>query len=157
MENNKVVVVSTVDGIVSIHSPEYRVSRTWSKKGAKVTFDKEVLAEVMYAPGVSSMFNKGILYIEDMDTKKELGLEPEEATEPENIIVLNENQMKRYLTVAPIFELEAILNKLSGPQKKNLVDYAVKNEIVDMDKADIIKKHTGMDIINLIRIHRDVQ
>ena len=69
--------------------------------------DKDALSEAMYEPGVASMFRKGILYIEDMDTKKELGLEPDGATEPENIIVLTGAQMTRYLKVAPARDLDA--------------------------------------------------
>ena len=157
MENNKVTVISTVNAQVGLHLPEFKINRVWPKKGAKVLIDKDALSEAMYEPGVASMFRKGILYIEDMDTKKELGLEPDGATEPENIIVLTDAQMTRYLKVAPAKELDEIMQKLSGQQRKNVADFAVQCQIADMDKADIIKKYTGIDVINFIRMNRDVQ
>lgn len=157
MENNKVTVISTVNAQVGLHLPEFKINRVWPKKGAKVLIDKDALSEAMYEPGVASMFRKGILYIEDMDTKKELGLEPDSATEPENIIVLTDAQMTRYLKVAPARELDEIMQKLSGQQRKNVADFAVECQIADMDKADIIKKYTGIDVINFIRMNRDVQ
>ena len=157
MENNKVTVISTVNAQVGLHLPEFKINRVWPKKGAKVLIDKDALSEAMYEPGVASMFRKGILYIEDMDTKKELGLEPDGAIEPENIIVLTDAQMTRYLKVAPAKELDEIMQKLSGQQRKNVADFAVQCQIADMDKADIIKKYTGIDVINFIRMNRDVQ
>jgi hypothetical protein len=36
------------------------------------------------------MLTKGILYIDDMEAKIELGLESPDAKQPENIIVLND-------------------------------------------------------------------
>ena len=157
MENNKVTVVSTVNAQVGLHLPEFKINRVWPKKGSKVLIDKDALSEAMYEPGVASMFRKGILYIEDMETKKELGLEPDTATEPENIIVLTDAQMTRYLKVAPAKELDEIMQKLSGQQRKNVADFAVQCQIADMDKADIIKKYTGIDVINFIRMNREVQ
>lgn len=157
MENNKVTVISTVNAQVGLHLPEFKINRVWPKKGTKVLIDKDALSEAMYEPGVASMFRKGILYIEDMDTKKELGLEPDGATEPENIIVLTDAQMTRYLKVAPARDLDEIMQKLSSQQRKNVADFAVECQIADMDKADIIKKYTGIDVINFIRMNRDVQ
>ena len=155
--NNKVTVVSTVNAQVGLHLPEYKINRVWPKKGSKVQIDKDVLAEAMYEPGVASMFRKGILYIEDMETKKELGLEPDDATEPENIIVLTDAQMIRLLKVAPIKDMKEMMNKLSKQQKENLAYFAVENEIADMDKADILKEATGIDVINFIRMNRDAK
>ena len=45
------------------------------------------------------MIDSGMLYIEDMAVKKELGLEPEDAKEPVNIIVLSDKEMRHYITM----------------------------------------------------------
>lgn len=154
MENNKVMVVSTVNAQVGIHSKELRINRVWPKKGTKIQIEKDLLTEAMFEPGVAALFESGILYIEDMEVKKELGLEPETATEPENIIVLTENQMIRLMKVAPMDEFEETVKKLVPEQRKNLVDFAVEKEIADINKADVLKKYTGLDVINFIRLNR---
>ena len=109
----------------------------------------------MYEPGVDYMFKTGILYIDDMEVKKELGLEPETATEPQNIIVLDEKQIKRYLTVAPFHEFKAIMDKLSKEQRTEMANYAVDNEILpSLDKSDYIKKAIGIDVMQAINLNR---
>ena len=101
MEKEMVTVISTVNGVVGIYLPDLRFKKEWTRKGQKQKIDKELLQDIMYDPGSEYMFRTGMLYIEDMDIKKEIGLEPEEATEPVNIIVLDEKQLNRYLTVMP--------------------------------------------------------
>lgn len=147
---NKICVVSTVNGNIGITVPQLNFRKDWARKGAKVLIPKEILEEALYDPGVEYMFNNGMLYIEDLEVKKSLGLEPEDAKEPENIIVLNDKQMKRYLTVAPKRELRAVLEKLSHEQRKNLVDFAIENNITDMEVSEILEKATGINILSAI-------
>jgi hypothetical protein len=53
---------------------------------------------MLWDNGVRVMIDRGILYIPDMKDKIDLGLEPEDATEPENIIVLSDLQINNLLT-----------------------------------------------------------
>lgn len=154
MDNKKVYVVSTVNGTVGISLPEYGFRKDWTKKGQKVAIDKELLENIMFDPGTEYMFRTGMLYIEDMEVKKELGLEPEDATEPENIIVLSDAEMKRYLTVLPLHEFKEKLTNLSIEQKKNMVDYAVENEIINLEKCELLKEATGLNIVRMIELNR---
>lgn len=154
MDNKKVYVVSTVNGTVGISLPEYGFRKDWTKKGQKVAIDKELLENIMFDPGTEYMFRTGMLYIEDMEVKKELGLEPEDATEPENIIVLSDTEMKRYLTVLPLHEFKEKLANLSIEQKKNMVDYAVENEIINLEKCELLKEATGLNIVRMIELNR---
>ena len=108
----------------------------------------------MYDPCSEYMFRSGMLYIEDMDIKKEIGLEPEEATEPVNIIVLDEKQLNRYLTVMPLHEFKENVKKLSIEQAKNLVDYAVQKESITFDKAEFLEKITGLNAMSMIQLNR---
>ena len=114
--NDKVKVISTANAIVGMTIPEYHFSRTWAKKGAQVLIDKEMLEEALARPGVQYLFEQGLLYIEDMETKRELGLEPLDAEEPTNIIIPDDQMVKRLLTVAPVSELKATLKKLPTEQ-----------------------------------------
>lgn len=154
-DNEKVCVVSTINAQVGINLPDLRVRHEWGRKGSRQYIEKKALEDIMYEPGVDYMFKTGILYIDDMEVKKELGLEPETATEPQNIIVLDEKQIKRYLTVAPFHEFKAIMDKLSKEQRIEMANYAVDNEILpSLDKSDYIKKAIGIDVMQAINLNR---
>jgi len=154
MENRKINVISTVDAMVAIDDPQVRFSRTWERKGTIRQIEFDTLRELSYNPGVWNMLIKGILYIDDMEAKIELGLENPDAKQPENIIVLNDAQKKRYLTVMPVAEFRASCAKLGSNELNNLVDYAIDNELINYDKATILKQLTGRDIIKTIELNR---
>lgn len=154
MEKEYVNVVSTVNGVVGIHLPDLRFRKEWTRKGQRQKIEKDLLQDIMYDAGSEYMFKTGMLYIEDMETKKELGLEPEDATAPVNIIVLDEKQMKRYLTVMPTHEFREAIKELPLEQAKNLVDYAVETENISFDKAEILEKATGLNAMKMIQLSR---
>ena len=151
--NNKVTVISNSKSIVSIFVPELKLKRTWNKKGAKVTIDKDVLEEAMYDPGVEYMFKTCILYINEMEDKIALGLEPEGATKPENIIILTDDEKKEWMSSKKqAWELKAMLEKLSYEGKKDFCDFVIENELIDGKKATAIKEVCGVDIIRSIQM-----
>lgn len=154
MEKEMVTVISTVNGVIGIYLPDLRFKKEWTRKGQRQKIDKDLLQDIMYDPGSEYMFRTGMLYIEDMDIKKEIGLEPEEATEPVNIIVLDEKQLNRYLTVMPLHEFKENVKKLSIEQAKNLVDYAVQKETITFDKAEFLEKVTGLNAMSMIQLNR---
>ena len=154
MEKEMVTVISTVNGVVGIYLPDLRFKKEWTRKGQRQKIDKDLLQDIMYDPGSEYMFRTGMLYIEDMNIKKEIGLEPEEATEPVNIIVLDEKQLNRYLTVMPLHEFKENVKKLSIEQAKNLVDYAVQKETITFDKAEFLEKVTGLNAMSMIQLNR---
>ena len=151
---NKVKVVNLISSRVNINIPDIRLSRVWERKGAVKVIPFDQLEEAMYNPGVEALFREGILGIEDLEIKKALGLEPEDVTEPVNIIVLNDNQRKRYLTVMPTSEFKAKVKELPIEQVRELAKYAIDNEIAAFDKAEIIKKMIGTDIIGTIQLNK---
>ena len=130
----RVKVVNLVSSRVNIDLPEVRLKRIWEKKGAVKTIPFEQLEEAMYNPGVEALFREGMLGIEDLEIKKKLGLEPEDATEPVNIITLDDTQRKRYLTVMPLHEFKEEIKKLPIEQINELAAYAIEHEILDYDK-----------------------
>jgi len=151
---NKVKVVNLISSRVNINIPDIRLNRIWERKGAVKVIPFDQLEEAMYNPGVEALFREGILGIEDLEIKKALGLEPDDATEPVNIIVLNDNQRKRYLTVMPTSEFKAKVKELPIEQVRELAKYAIDNEIAAFDKAEIIKKMIGTDIIGTIQLNK---
>ena len=89
-----------------------------------------------------------------MAVKRELGLEPDEAKEPENIIILTDNKMLYLMKTASLEDLRSTLSKVSIEQANNLAQYAIENEYNNLDKAEIIKERTGIDIIKSILLER---
>lgn len=151
---NKVKVVNLISSRVNINIPDIRLNRIWERKGAVKVIPFDQLEEAMYNPGVEALFREGILGIDDLEIKKALGLEPDDATEPVNIIVLNDTQRKRYLTVMPTSEFKAKVKELPIEQVRELAKYAIDNEIAAFDKAEIIKKMIGTDIIGTIQLNK---
>ena len=135
--NKKVKVVSLVSQRVVLTVPDIRLRRVWERKGATMVIPFEQLEEAMYSPGVENMFRNGILGIDDMEVKIALGLEPEDAKEPVNII-----QKVKELPIEQINELAA---------------YAIANEIMDYDKSEIIQQYVDVDIMKAIKLNRDDQ
>lgn len=153
-KNEKITLTSMANGEVRVDLPEYRLSRVWPQKGAKVKIDKEVLLEAFYHPGLQYMLKHGILYIEDMPTKIELGLEPEDATEPQNIVILTDEQRRDILTNLPLADFKKKLESLIEEEQKNLAYYAIDNEIVDFARNRIMKNITGLDVIESIKLQK---
>ena len=154
--DEKVLVTSMVKHSVGITLPQngYMVEKRWPQKGAKVLIDKESLREGIYLPGVEYMFKTGILYIEDMDFKIELGLEAEDTKTPTNIIALDDKYMNRIMKLMPMQEMRAAVGKLSENQKRELVDYASSQNDVSMDRLGVLKELTGIDVLKVIELKR---
>ena len=152
---DKVKITNLVSSRVIISIPSMRLKRVWEKKGAVKTIPFDQLEEAMYEPGIETLFTEGYLGIEDMDVKKKLGLEPEDAVEPVNIIVLTDEQRKRYLTVLPISEFRAKVKELPHEQVVELANFAIENELVDFEKDAILQQMTGKDIVNTIKLNKD--
>lgn len=147
----KVVITNMINAQVGITLPDIHFKHTWERRGDKFTVSHDIFEAMMYNNGARNMFRKGILYTEDMGVKKEFGLEPEDAEEPVNIIILNEAQMKRYLTVLPIYDFKESLAKVSKEQLLLLTQYAIDNKIMaDVEKATYLREKTGISIYKAI-------
>lgn len=152
MENKKVTVISTVNNLVSVKYPGLNFAREWPAQGSAVKIEYDVLEQLMYQAGFKYMIDQGILYIEDMDTKKELSIEPEDAEEPENIIVLNDADRHKYLGVYDFKTFKEKVAKLSREQILQLADYAIAHKMTDYDKCKFMKEICGKDIIRAIEL-----
>ena len=153
MENEKVKVISMVEGRIGVNSAELRFAHQWLQKGSTVSIDRQTLEELMYDNGFRYMIESGMLYIEDMEVKKDLGLEPEDAEKPQNIIVLNDKQMRHYMVTMPLAEFKEKVAELKYEQILILADYAIKNRLGDFDKTNHIKKICGKDILRAIQLN----
>lgn len=149
---SKVNIVNTIRGDILVEVREIPFRHEWIAQGASYAVDRDVLEQLMYDRGFKYMIDTGMLYIEDMKEKQDLGLEPEDATEPVNIIVLNDKERRRYMVNLSLKEFKEKVKKLSYEQIVQLADYAVANRLADFDKAEFLKELCGRDIIQAIRL-----
>ena len=149
--DEKVMVTSMVGGTISASALNHRV---WNKKGQKLPVSKDVLREAIYEPGVEYMFKNGILFIEDMDFKIELGLEAEGTKAPTQILALDDKYLNRVLRLMPIVDMKKAIDIMSLTQKQELVDYAVKQNDVQLDRLEVISKKCNVDILRAIELNR---
>lgn len=149
--NEKVMVTSMVGGTISASSLEHRV---WNKKGQKLPVSKDVLREAIYEPGVEYMFKNGILYIDDMDFKIELGLESEGTKDPTQILPMDDKYLNRVLRLMPVVEMKAAIDRMSIVQKQELVDYASKQNDIQLDRLAVISEKCNVDILKTIELNR---
>lgn len=160
MENKQVTLVSTVDAYVGIDVPDLHLKRLWERKGAKKTIPLDVLREAFYDPSVEYLLRQGILYIDDLDVKIDLGLEDESAREPGaklNVIVLKDDEINRLLTVVPIYEFKNKIKELPKEQVQNIVDYAVMHEITNFEKCEFLKELTGFDVLRTVQLNHEAK
>ena len=150
----KVKVTSTTVGEVSVFDPSIPFRASWPAKGSTRPIEEETLEQLIYFPGFKRMIDSGVLYIEDMDVKKRLGIEPEDATEPVNVIVLSDQEKNKYLKMYSVDKFKEEIKKLSHEQLIDLADYAIDNKIADFDKSEVLEKACGKNIVKGIQLAR---
>lgn len=155
MEDEKIKITNTADHRVGVNVPELRFNRKWASKGSSVKISRSIVEELLYDPGFRYMIDNGILYIEDLATKKELELEPEDVKAPKNIIVLTDGQKKNYLTTMSLKAFKEKVETLSDEQVNALADFAIEHNYLDVDKNKILKQRTGKDILQAVRLKEE--
>lgn len=151
----KVKVKSLISSRVLLSVPDLRLRREWERKGSVKTIPFDQLSEAIYNPGVEALFRDGALGIDDMEVKIALGLEAEGTKVPTEIIALDDSQRERYLKNMPIADFRKEVNKLPKEQLVELANYAIEKEIVNFDKAEILLKLTGIDIMSAIKLNKE--
>lgn len=152
MKENTVLLTSKSDSTLVVNIPELRISRTWTQRGMKLPMEKEILEQAIYDAGFAYLINNGLLFIDEMEIKKDLGIEPPDATEPVNVLDLTEALMNRMIKAMPAEELKKTLAKLSEAQRDDVAQYAIEhNSELNMSKVEILSNFTGKDILTAIR------
>lgn len=150
----KVKITSTTIGEVSVFQPSIPFRMSWPAKGSTRAVEEEIFEQLLYTPGFKRMIDSGALYIDDMEIKKKYGIEPEDATEPVNVIILSDMDKNKYMKLYALDKFKEEVKKLSHEQLVDLVDYAIENKIADFDKSEVLKKLCNKDIIKGIQLAR---
>ena len=141
MDNKIVYVTNMANHKVGIKMPDLNLKVVWEKRGARKPILEEKLQMAMYDTGVEYMFNQGILVIEDKEVEKELNIEE---------VALTDKQMENLWKNATSVDFRIRVKELPYEQIKLLANWAIENNIMDLDKAKIIKELIGTDIITKV-------
>ena len=135
MTERMVKVQNMVNKTIVIRKPEYNLNRRWTQKNQIIPIPFDTLEQALWNEGIRTLFDRGMLYIPDMQDKIDLDLEPADATEPQNIIVLTDKQIENLLdnyhekkNVTEIASLIGTKYKRIDFINKSLID-AFENEI----------------------------
>ena len=151
---DKVKVVSAAKGRCVINNRDLGIRRIWQSRGDTVVFTKEQLEGLMYDPAFRNMIEEGYLYIEDMEVKKEIGIEPEEATAP-TIVFLDDKTLDRYWRLMPLSQFKIEVKNLTKTQLSMLATYAIEHgEVGSIDKATYLSEISGYQILKGIELER---
>ena len=154
--SDKVKVIIQYNGRCGIDNGDLHISRRWPARGSYVMFDKDVLEELMYDQCFKNMVEEGYLYIEDMDAKKELGIEKEDATTPA-IINLNDKELERYWKIMPLTQFKIEVKKLTKVQLDSLANYAIQHgDEGSIQKANYLTEISGRNILKGIEFQKQI-
>lgn len=142
-----VKITNMVNAQVSVNDPFNGINRIWKKKGQSTAIPFEAVEQMLYDDGFRNMIDCGILYIDSMKDKQDLGLEPLEAEVPTNIIALSDADMEKLWKATPLVVFKREVMNLPSVQVDSLIEYAVQNKIVVADKCAFIKELTKKDIL----------
>lgn len=151
-----VILKNMVNSRVGVSNPNLGYNRRWERKDHTQGIPFEIVEQLLWDEGFRHMIDSGILYIENLQDKIDLGLEPAGATEPVNIIVLNSNEIKKLLTETPFEDFKRKIAILSKVQVDNIVDYAIENRLIDSAKCSFLKEVTKKDILLAISRREDL-
>lgn len=149
-DGRKVTVKSMVNYSVGLNIPDLRFKRDFTKEGETKTIDFDTLFEGVTSLGVRTLFDEGILYIDNKQDRIDLGLEEEEG-QPERFRILNRGQILKLLKVDPISKLQETLETLPREQINRIAEVAIEEKFTDFEKCNVIKKFCGIDVISSVQ------
>ena len=155
--SDKIKVISAARGRCIINNRDLGIRRIWQARGDVVLFTKEQIESLMYDPAFSNMVQEGYLYIEDMEVKKDIGIEPEDAQTP-TIILMNDKELNRFWKIMPVSQFKIEVKKLTKQQITSLAEYAIRHgEDGSIDKANYLSSISGYNILKGIELEKQSQ
>lgn len=148
-DGRKVTVKSMVNYSVGLNIPDLRFKRDFTKEGETKAIDFDTLFEGVTSLGVRTLFDEGILYIDNKQDRIDLGLEEE--GQPERFKILNRGQILKLLKVDPVSKLQETLETLPREQINRIAEVAIEEKFTDFEKCNVIKKFCGIDVISSVQ------
>ena len=155
--SDKIKVICAVGHRCGIDNADLHISRRWAGRGAVVTFTKEQIEELMFDPAFRNMVEDGMLYIDDMEVKKEIGVEPEDAKTP-TIILMDEKALERFWKNMPIAQFKLEVKALTKSQLTSLARYAMSHgDYGTIEKANYLSEISGFQILKGIENNKSTK
>lgn len=148
-DGRKVTVKSMVNYSVGLNIPDLRFKRDFTKEGETKAIDFDTLFEGVTSLGVRTLFDEGILYIDNKQDRIDLGLEEE--GQPERFRILNRGQILKLLKVDSVSKLQETLETLPREQINRIAEVAIEEKFTDFEKCNVIKKFCGIDVISSVQ------
>lgn len=153
--DRQVKIRNMVNAQVGVNDSSLGVKRVWGKKGQLLALPYEIVEQLLWSDGFKRMIDSGMLYIEDMQDKKDLGIEPIDAETPVNIIVLSDKRIEELMTSTPIDVFKKEILNVPRVQVDALIEYSIDHQLVDSAKCTFLKKLTGKDIFKAISVREE--
>jgi hypothetical protein len=142
-DNMMVEVINNSTGSVSYYSELTRMHRKWDKPDSKKKVSLEELRELVSASGGYELL-ENFLLIKDMDVREELGLPVNKE------YMLDEKEIKALLKKS-VDTIETTLENTSESIKEKIAQAAIDTKLSDLDKLEVIKEHSGVDVLFAIQ------
>lgn len=142
-DDMKVEVTNNSTGSVSYYSEFSRMVRKWDKPNTTKKISLEELRELVSASGGFELL-ENFLLIKDMDVREELGLPVNKE------YMLDDKEIKAVLKKS-VDVIENTLENTSDSIKEKIAQTAIDTKLGDLDKLEVIKEHSGVDVLTAIQ------
>ena len=147
---NKVQIQNITNHVVGLIVPDLRLNRD-IQPGKTIQVKADVLEDAMSYPGVEKLFRNKYLKFVNAEEAVDYGVIDEEDVEQtsEGAVQKNAQDAAEILDIidnGTAFQLKKLLESESESRKREIADIAATSEKIGMDKIDIIKKMTGIDL-----------
>lgn len=146
MSDKLVKVTNRDNGVVGYQIPDMNINRNFAPKETKqVSLDE--LKALQFVPG-GEFTLRNLLIVNDMDALSALNM-----TDVEPEYHYTEDDVRTLLHQGSLDQLEDALNFAPEGVVNLIKDIAVKEEIADIRKRDLIYKKTGFNVNNAINVN----
>jgi hypothetical protein len=142
-DTTMVEVTNNSTGSVSYYSEFSRTLRKWDKPNTTKKISLEELRELVGSSGGYELL-ENFLLIKNMDVREDLGLPVNKE------YLLDEKEIKALLKKS-VDVLESTLENTSDSIKEKIAQSSIDTKLSDLDKLEIIKDHTGVDVLTAIQ------
>ena len=152
---DKVKVTNMSRGSLSYYSESFHKKRRWEGpvkgRNSYHLIPIEEIDDIMQTRGGASLFHDG-LQIDNPDVREYLGLNNR------TLVELSMGKIKTMLgNQTKIDVFDNFVKSLPTALRDRVVQEAIESEILDFDKADVLKYYSGVDIIQAIALKRELK
>jgi hypothetical protein len=142
-DNLMVEVTNNSTGSVSYYSEFSRTLRKWDKPNSTKKISLEELRELVGSSGGYELL-ENFLLIKNMEVREDLGLPVNKE------YMLDEKEIKAVLKKS-VDVLETTLENTSDSIKEKIAQSAIDTKLSDLDRLEIIKEYSGVDVLTAIQ------